>query len=55
MERTVVGAVFVAGIAVAVIGIGWLLVDFAVGGIIATLTSGLWLLKMRADRLGRMG
>jgi len=44
---------FISGLAVAAIGIGALLVELAVGGLIASSTSGLVLLTLRARQLGR--
>ena len=52
--KTLGWGAFLAGLAVAAIGIGTLRVEFAVGGLIAALTSGLILLRMRAEALGRM-
>jgi len=46
-------SLFVSGLAVSAIGIGALLVELAVGGLIASSTSGLVLLTLRARRLGR--
>ena len=43
----------VAGLALAVVGIGALRVELAVGGLITVLTSGLILLRLRAEAQGR--
>ncbi|MFH5212224.1 hypothetical protein [Antrihabitans spumae] len=52
-SKSVCWFVFLVGLAAAVVGITELHVESAVCGLIAASTSGLILLKMRAEALGR--
>jgi membrane associated rhomboid family serine protease len=51
--RILAWGVFLAGLAVTMVGIAGLRVDMSVGGLIGALTSALVLLRLRAQRLGR--
>lgn len=54
VAKTIGWCLFVSGLAATATGVVELLVEVVVGGLISASTSGLVLLKMRAEALGRM-